>query len=219
MSHHYHGPKDRTSPWMYVPLAIVSTAVVAAVFASGFLQGRIAGLEAPEPEVAVDPSRPAVNVQALAEPTPELVRAGRQLYAVNCASCHGPDGYGDGAQGRGLNPPVRNFHENSDWKNGASVLGMWTTLQEGIAGSSMAAYRVMPAEDRMAIIHYIRESMMDDPPELTSDEIAQLPAGGGVATAQSWEDVLVLDLPDNPLPIDFAMARLAQEAAERDGNP
>ncbi len=216
MSQHSHGPKDFTSTWMYVPIALIATAVVAAVFASGFLQGGIAGKNAPVTTAPVEPVA-SVNVRALAEPTPELVRAGRQLYAVNCASCHGEEGYGDGIQGRGLNPPVRNFHDLSGWKNGASVHGMWTTLENGIAGGSMAAYRVMPAEDRMSIIHFIRQNFMEEPPETTPEEVALLPAGGGTVSLNP-DDVLVLDTPENSLPIDFAMARLAQEMASTEGN-
>src|SRR5690606_21603382 len=119
------------------------------------------------------------------------------------------EGFGDGTQGRGLNPPVRNFHDMSGWKNGPTIGGMWTTLENGIAGGSMAAYRVMPAEDRIAIIHYIRQTFIPEAPEVTPDDIALLPAGGG-AVSQNPDDVLVLDIPENPLPIDFAMARLAQ---------
>jgi mono/diheme cytochrome c family protein len=197
---------------MYVPITLVSCAIVAGVFASGYLQGGITGRLTPLTSAPAAAPQAAVNVQALALPTPELVRAGRQLFAVNCASCHGADGFGDGAQGRGLNPPVRNFHELEGWKNGPTVLGMWTTLENGIAGGSMAAYRLMPAEDRMSIIHYIRETWVPEKPEPTPEEIAQLPAGGG-AVSQNPDDVLVLDVRENALPIDFTLTRLVAESA------
>jgi len=217
MSSHSHGPRDRTSVWMYVPVAVGAVAIVGAVFASGFLQGGLAGKYTPVKAVATAPAGPSVNVQALAEPTPDLVRAGRQLFAVNCASCHGEEGFGDGTQGRGLNPPVRNFHQMAGWKNGPTIGGMWTTLENGIPGGSMAAYRVMPPEDRIAIIHFIRQTFVPEPPETTPDDIAMLPAGGAAAS-QNPDDVLVLDIRENSLPINFAMARLAQEAANKGPN-
>jgi mono/diheme cytochrome c family protein len=36
--------------------------------------------------------------------TPETVTAGEQIFRVNCASCHGEAGKGDGAASRALNP-------------------------------------------------------------------------------------------------------------------
>jgi hypothetical protein len=44
-----------------------------------------------------------------------------------------------------------------------------------------------------------------------------LPAGGAAAS-QNPDDVLVLDIRENSLPINFAMARLAQEAANKGPN-
>ena len=36
--------------------------------------------------------------------SPETVLAGAQIFRVNCASCHGESGKGDGAASRALNP-------------------------------------------------------------------------------------------------------------------
>ncbi len=35
--------------------------------------------------------------------------AGKSVYMTNCASCHGPQGAGDGAAAAALNPKPRNF--------------------------------------------------------------------------------------------------------------
>lgn len=176
MAHKFEGPKDRTNPLSYVPIALVSVIVVGWVFASGFLHGRIDG-QKPAEEKAVHRAVEKPNIQAMAEPTTELVAKGKSLFGLYCASCHGPEGLGDGDKGVSLNPKPRNFHQATGWKNGASVAGMWKTLQEGIPGSSMASYQLTPEEERIAIIHFVRETWVPEPPAITPDDIAALPAG------------------------------------------
>src|SRR5262245_12646763 len=54
---------------------------------------------------------------ALAQPQPEarpadsVVARGREVYAGNCAGCHGDKGDGKGPMARFLNPRPRNFGE------------------------------------------------------------------------------------------------------------
>jgi mono/diheme cytochrome c family protein len=38
------------------------------------------------------------------QPAPEVIARGANLYAQNCARCHGASGYGDGEEGRSLVP-------------------------------------------------------------------------------------------------------------------
>lgn len=97
-----------------------------------------------------------VELESIANPSDELLANGAELYKANCASCHGDEGYGDGAAGANLNPLPRNFHESDGWTNGSDIANMYKTLEEGIAENGMAAYDYMPVNDRFAIIHYIR---------------------------------------------------------------
>lgn len=200
--------RDTTNPLFYAPIALLAVGIVSVVFVSGFGSGQF---EAKISDKYVKPageSKKVVNVQALAIATPEQIAAGKQLFEVNCSSCHGKNGYGDGEKGANLNPPPRNFHAEAAWKNGHTVPGMWKTLENGIAGGSMAAYRLLPPEDRMAMIHYIRATFVKDisvqaPP--TPEEIAQLPGGGASAAAA--------DIPEAPKPkiaVREAIAELAQ---------
>lgn len=176
MAHKFEGPKDKTNPFMYVPVAAIAVGIVAWVFASGLLHGLIEGKKPAEVKI-VRKEKPKPNIQALGNPTPELVAQGKSLYGLYCASCHGAEGLGDGEKGLSLNPKPRNYHSLDGWKNGASVKGMWKTLQEGIAGGSMASYVLTPEEERIAIIHYIRETWVPNAPPVTPDDIAALPAG------------------------------------------
>lgn len=202
-------PRDTTNPLFYAPIALVATGIVAFVFVSGFgtaqFDARVADKYVPP---AKEGAKKAVNVQSLAVATAEQVALGKTLYEVNCSSCHGKTGYGDGEKGANLNPPPRNFHQSGGWKNGYSVPGMWKTLENGIPGGSMAAYRLLPAEERMAMIHYIRASFLKDisVPPPTSEEIAQLPGGGAGAAATA-------EVPEAPKPKIAVRDAIAQLAA------
>lgn len=211
MSHKFEGPKDKTNPFAYVPIAALAVGIVAWVFASGFLHGRIEG-QKPVKEKVVKKEKPRPNIQALGTPTPELVAQGKSLYGLYCASCHGPDGKGDGEKGLSLNPKPRNYHTLEGWKNGASVKGMWKTLEEGIPGGSMASYVLTPEEERIAIIHYIRDAWIPGAPEVTPEDIAALPAGS--AAGESGGAAVAGGGGPKPEDVRVALVSLRRPAAE-----
>ncbi|MBN1612109.1 MAG: c-type cytochrome, partial [Polyangiaceae bacterium] len=99
---------------------------------------------------------PPIDPATVMSPTPKLLARGKELFAKNCAACHGNSGHGDGPGGKGLNPSPRNFTSPSGWKNGTRIEDVYRTLQEGIRGSSMVSYRFLPRRDRMALIHYVQ---------------------------------------------------------------
>lgn len=116
---------------------------------------------------------PPVDVKIVGVTSQELVDKGKGLYTTVCASCHGENGFGDGAAGAVLNPKPRNFHEADGWKNGRKVFQMYKTLEEGIPGTAMPGYNYMTAEERFAIIHYVR-SFMQNAPQDTPAELNEL---------------------------------------------
>lgn len=112
---------------------------------------------------------PPVDVAAVAKPTKELVAKGANLYKANCASCHGDNGMGDGLSAAAMTVKPRNFHSAEGWKNGRKISVIYKTLQEGILPSGMPAFNYTPAEDRFAMIHYIRTFAADFPVDSLSE--------------------------------------------------
>lgn len=142
---------------------------------------------------------------ALLAGSPELVARGKDLYAMNCAACHGDQGKGDGVAGAAFNPKPRDFTSPSrDWKNGNSVKSMYVTLAYGIPGTGMASYQALPAADRLAIIHYISSAFVKEQEKESKVENRFAEAvkadgigGGGAA-------------PKASIPIDFAIDRMTR---------
>ena len=86
---------------------------------------------------------------------PEVAK-GKEAYAINCASCHGEMGAGDGIAAASLNPKPRNYKAPaSEWKNGNTEEGVLKTLNEGIKGSPMVAYKHLGDDSLKAIAKYV----------------------------------------------------------------
>ena len=97
------------------------------------------------------------DASKVAEPwvsSEEMIQHGFKVYSQNCAVCHGAEGKGDGAGGAGLNPKPRNL-VTGPWKQGGDSIGLFTTLQKGLAGTAMAAFQHVAVNDRWAMVHWI----------------------------------------------------------------
>lgn len=99
-----------------------------------------------------------IDVSGAKEPwmsSDDLVGRGKQVYATSCAMCHGNEGKGDGPAGMSLNPKPRNFVEGK-WTKGGARLGLFDVVSNGIPGTSMAAFKHVPLNERWALVHFIR---------------------------------------------------------------
>ena len=134
------------------------------------------------PEVPVDsdlsiqPARnvPPINILNYASANDETMTEGEKLYKANCSSCHGENGAGGGPASMGLNPAPKNFTDGQNWKNGSTISGIYTTLEEGIAGGSMVAYDYLLPIEKISLAHYIRESFLTDKPEDSQSDLEAL---------------------------------------------
>lgn len=101
----------------------------------------------------------------------DVAAYGAAVFKTNCAVCHGAEGKGDGPAGAALQPPPRNLVEGK-WKKAGTSIVLFTTLQNGLEGSSMASFSHLPVSDRWALVQFIRSITQNKP----ADDAAKLEA-------------------------------------------
>jgi len=88
---------------------------------------------------------------------PEL---GEELFAANCASCHGETGGGNGPAAGALAPAPTNFRLKKPTEERA-----WDVLENGVPGTAMPPWRnQLAADQRHALVEFVR-SLYDPPQE------------------------------------------------------
>lgn len=127
-------------------------------------------------DLSIQPAKtvPPTNIFDFAEPSADLLAEGEKLFKANCSSCHGENGTGGGPAAMGLNPAPKNFTDNQNWKNGNTLSGIYTTLQEGITGGAMVAYDYLLPTEKLSLAHYIRETFVTDAPKDSRSELEAL---------------------------------------------
>ncbi|MFN8671883.1 MAG: c-type cytochrome [Candidatus Sericytochromatia bacterium] len=86
----------------------------------------------------------------------KLVADGKVVYEANCAGCHGTAGDGAGPAAAALNPKPRNFVK-ADYKYGGDDAGLTKTIQNGVQGTAMPAWKDSLNPDQIAsVIAYVR---------------------------------------------------------------
>lgn len=107
-----------------------------------------------------------MDLKLIKTPSAEMIKLGKSTYQTTCVACHGPEGFG-GIAGS------RNFHSKENWKNGMELRNMFTTITNGIPGTGMASFDMLPVETRISLIHYIR-SFANVYPEVTDLDVETL---------------------------------------------
>lgn len=84
--------------------------------------------------------------------SPQVVQQGKKVADVNCVSCHGKSGKGDGAAAAALNP------KPADWTSkkiqDESDGELFWKISNG--RGAMPAWRHLPENERWALVQFIR---------------------------------------------------------------
>lgn len=86
---------------------------------------------------------------------------GKQLYAQECASCHGVSGNGKGPQAAKLNPAPINFQE-MERQQERSIWGLYSAISQGVEGTAMPAFSNLNEGQRWAIAFYVSNFPFSD---------------------------------------------------------
>ena len=89
----------------------------------------------------------------LAPKTAPNVQTGKQLYAQNCASCHGMSGNGQGPDAGQLNPAPIAFTDVERARE-RSLFALYQVIGQGLDGTAMQSFADLPARDRWDMAAY-----------------------------------------------------------------
>ncbi len=202
---------EKSNPLIYLIVFGAASALVFWAFASFFKVGVESAKQMPPKPQAATPAS-AVDLNQLYNSNPEMVAKGKMLYAINCASCHGSSGKGDGDRAAELNPKPRNY-ATEKFKFGSSPSNIWNTLKTGSPGTAMAPFELLPAEDRIAIIHYVL-TLVPKPDVDSPETIAKLTGGGTGAAVDGGTSSASTGTAEGPrIPITLAIAIAAHSGA------
>lgn len=150
---------------------------------------RVAGLMAPRPLPGLDPEEekrrgmfcdcaiprtagPAVQLSTRLGPgeAERFARKGGELFARNCAGCHGEKGLGDGPAAEALFPAPPRLSETRFSDRGVSEI-LWA----GVQGSAMPAWRQLSISDLRALAVFVRSlgPALEEVPPLSEAEHKQ----------------------------------------------
>jgi len=88
-------------------------------------------------------------------PTPVATsKRGELLFQMNCGTCHGPDGRGDGLTSATLKPPPRDFSARP-WRYEVSKESIRRVITQGIPGTAMPALRMLPPADVDLLVEHV----------------------------------------------------------------
>ena len=150
----------------------------------------------------------AVVVQAadLKPPlSPKLLALGKQVYNKQCIACHGIGGRADGEAAYLLYPKPRdfvaaNYRMVSTWDRLPTDEDLFNTITRGMPGSAMPSWGHLPAEQRWALVSYIK-SLSEKPLTIKPQKKPAEDGSGGEG---------IIEVPPEP-PYDAAAKTRAQE--------
>ena len=84
----------------------------------------------------------------------EVLDEGAEIFKTNCATCHGPQGHGDGPAGQSLDPKPKDLSELQ------KIVGddyLFWRISEGKPGTSMVEWKGILTEEQIwQVVSFIR---------------------------------------------------------------
>ena len=92
------------------------------------------------------------QVTVVPRKVPDL-QHGQTLFSNHCASCHGEEGLGDGAQAMGMEPAPTNFTDHERYRQ-RTLYGLYNTITQGVADTGMRGYGELSDHDRWSLAFF-----------------------------------------------------------------
>jgi mono/diheme cytochrome c family protein len=97
----------------------------------------------------------------LSQPGPNALAHGRETFLKNCATCHGPEGKGDGKDVKDMKRddgrPIRPRDLAAGvYKGGGEADRLFARISLGMPGTPMPDLRVLKPEERADLVHFVR---------------------------------------------------------------
>ena len=105
------------------------------------------------------------NIVLTPNTSPDLNRA-QQLYTIQCASCHGDSGHGDGYANLGMEPAPTDFHDLERARM-RSLFGLYNTITLGVEGTTMPPWPGLDDQDRWSLAFFVGGLIEDE--KMTAD--------------------------------------------------
>jgi mono/diheme cytochrome c family protein len=97
------------------------------------------------------------EAQKLKNPEPqnaESIEAGKKLYQRHCASCHGPNGKGDG--GMALSGGEPSDLTDDVWDHGSTDGEIFVVIRDGVSADMLAYKEKLTEKQIWQVVNYIR---------------------------------------------------------------
>ncbi len=90
------------------------------------------------------------------------INMGQQVFAQNCAVCHGVKGFGDGPSAATLEPKPVNFHDLQFMRE-SSPYSFYRAVKNGINGTGMPSWEYqLSLKEKWAVIQYVRQFSFEE---------------------------------------------------------
>lgn len=135
---------------------------------------------------------------------------GAELYATYCTSCHGQNGRADTPTAAALKPSPVSFHDVERMSKVSPALA-YHALTFGIAGTAMAPFDQLSAQDRWNLAFYV-VGLRHGTPAATAMAPADFEAG---ARKRLADPALLAELSDEELAAELTKTTLSADAQKR----